>query len=1230
MRRMYNNAWGSVLGILVLGAFVTVARGAEPVEQQNSPRFDYLPIGIEGGAFVRSGSPAYLMGPWFSGERPSPGVDGGHRVYSDPLDRDLLQEFGCNAAAPFGAFSVLPSAETVPEVPVQALTAQLASVLARLRGVPLVVVLAAAPGPLSAGSRSAPLMLEPLDEEGMGQAEAEDAFALPSLMPDNVRDAIAARVQLFTAVGGNPWIYCRITDRLSKFPADLNQVETLHRWLVRRYRTIDGANRAWGTQLVSFADAVNTLQGPVASERGPLFDSRIFRSLLASRLQRAFREAVQQTEVRSSGNYTTWWDAGSMQPNAPVGLAAADSRSDIVPVSSRGLLGGTEYGRLRATATLAVARACASRKSPRAVLDVGFGSAWPGDPERPLRLGEVESCLWTTVFMGAGGALLCDWDDPPAVLSSAGSIDLPGHGEGSLFLDPSRCPPNVLRGLQRFRSEVDRLASIVLPRQVAAADIAILLPEDLSDVDGQGVDDGLTEVLAVFDALRRLRFPVEFILGSQIGGPADLRPYEVVFAPGLGRCSAGLGRDLGEYVRAGGVLAVGPGAMGADEYGRPTPAVSFLGLRFSPSPGSAPNSLVLAGDAPVAEVKGLFRPACSAAPEGANPIALWAGTDVPAAFGKQVGQGHTYTMLFHATGADLASFLAVLLRGEGVRRAFDFRSVPDGVPAAGVTVDRIERDGRRVYLLVNWGVSPVFGRLTIMDVRAGRWHVVDAVRWQGMLSPTEHGEWRASELSAGIEVLLPPGERALVLLSPAAVPGLMGEVSQESTRSRAKVLLARGGGVDKEGAGPAALGGKRPEGESHEEAVGEAAEAKGQTVAESAAAAGTAPQPSAEEGKAKRPAVDHSPIRQIGLDARFVFTVDLRGHVNRPFRDRTAGDGRGGWTDEGSRRDMRGLPLGVQTFGGVPYDVIDPDENGAKSCIVLAADDGRGVPDRVEDIRVERLAAELLFLHAAATPEPATPFAYRIRYRDGSVLDVPVSVGRTCGVWDDVQSQVLETDTACLAYASEGDRGSTGLFTYRWRNPRPDVPIRTLDVVTKSSGQALVVAISGTTPGLSGTEEETTACRVVSGAMVKPGWRLVPEGGSRLETEVGEDGQLEFGVVSPRGGRSRFRIEKERGAPSVEVPGQEWELQFGLRFGLGGEEAIRFRPEVRVGVRREGRSAGASHRAEVQQDVDLAMWQAVRLPVDGPLAVEGLRIEVRAVPAGVTCWVRNVWFVPSQ
>jgi len=82
------------------------------------------------------------------------------------------------------------------------------------------------------------------------------------------------------------------------------------------------------------------------------------------------------------------------------------------------------------------------------------------------------------------------------------------------------------------------------------------------------------------------------------------------------------------------------------------------------------------------------------------------------------------------------------------------------------------------------------------------------------------------------------------------------------------------------------------------------------------------------------------PLAAAGEDAVFPerlsgsFALPLSKTANRGFRDEVAGDGVGGWTDQGGN-DFRHMPVGDQMLCGVPFRILDPAKNGGKSCLVL-------------------------------------------------------------------------------------------------------------------------------------------------------------------------------------------------------------------------------------------------------------------------------------------------------
>ena len=80
------------------------------------------------------------------------------------------------------------------------------------------------------------------------------------------------------------------------------------------------------------------------------------------------------------------------------------------------------------------------------------------------------------------------------------------------------------------------------------------------------------------------------------------------------------------------------------------------------------------------------------------------------------------------------------------------------------------------------------------------------------------------------------------------------------------------------------------------------------------------------------------------------FPVDFSSVANMGFADAAAGDGKGGWTDQGPENDLSMFPTGNQVFGGIPFRIADPEKNGGRGCIVLR---GAARPEFPEEITVE-------------------------------------------------------------------------------------------------------------------------------------------------------------------------------------------------------------------------------------------------------------------------------------
>ena len=159
------------------------------------------------------------------------------------------------------------------------------------------------------------------------------------------------------------------------------------------------------------------------------------------------------------------------------------------------------------------------------------------------------------------------------------------------------------------------------------------------------------------------------------------------------------------------------------------------------------------------------------------------------------------------------------------------------------------------------------------------------------------------------------------------------------------------------------------------------------------------------------------------------------------------------------------MPLGRQTFYGVPFQVLDPTTNGGRAIVTLrGANATPQLPEKVEGIPVGNRVRCLYFLHTAAWGNPGEPGKYVVRYEDGQTLDVPLRIpGNTHNWWNGydpseesrpVPVRVTETGTGKPAWRY--------LRVWQWDNPRKDVAILSLDVVSNAGPSTpILIAVTG-------------------------------------------------------------------------------------------------------------------------------------------------------------------------
>ena len=141
------------------------------------------------------------------------------------------------------------------------------------------------------------------------------------------------------------------------------------------------------------------------------------------------------------------------------------------------------------------------------------------------------------------------------------------------------------------------------------------------------------------------------------------------------------------------------------------------------------------------------------------------------------------------------------------------------------------------------------------------------------------------------------------------------------------------------------------------------------------------------------------------LDVEKSRFVSLKKFFNRSLSDAHVGDGEG-WLDHGPSQDLSAFPTGKVEFAGVPFHVRKSAPNAVVLRSTLPPLDEE--PARVGPIDVGRAARRLHFLQGVGfSPDgDAQVMTARIRYDDGSEMNVPIRNERETDYWLPVQKLV--------------------------------------------------------------------------------------------------------------------------------------------------------------------------------------------------------------------------------
>ena len=130
----------------------------------------------------------------------------------------------------------------------------------------------------------------------------------------------------------------------------------------------------------------------------------------------------------------------------------------------------------------------------------------------------------------------------------------------------------------------------------------------------------------------------------------------------------------------------------------------------------------------------------------------------------------------------------------------------------------------------------------------------------------------------------------------------------------------------------------------------------------------------------------------------FSAPVPLGDVANVPLVDTIAGDGEGGWTDQGAENSLTGFPTGTVTFEGVPF-VIPPE--GSNAAVAFQSAHRLHMPAQVS-VAAHGDKGDFLYLLTSCAFEFShgqVAATVTIRYADGTMQVEPLVFGNHTGAW---------------------------------------------------------------------------------------------------------------------------------------------------------------------------------------------------------------------------------------
>ncbi|MCK6490075.1 MAG: hypothetical protein L6R48_17445 [Planctomycetes bacterium] len=301
--------------------------------------------------------------------------------------------------------------------------------------------------------------------------------------------------------------------------------------------------------------------------------------------------------------------------------------------------------------------------------------------------------------------------------------------------------------------------------------------------------------------------------------------------------------------------------------------------------------------------------------------------------------------------------------------------------------------------------------------------------------------------------------------------------------------------------------------------------------------------------------------------------VALAGGANMGLADEVAGDGRGGWSDQGAGNDFRNFDRTRNRYGGAPFSVLDPAANGGTAVITLGSRRFPAGPAAVTVTLPEpRSAPYLYLLHTSCwngLPAGTTVGTIEVEAVDGTRRAIAVRNGSDVADWWEPKglangtlgALVTNGESSVGAYVSRFDTGLTAA-------------VRSLTFRGEPSAEPIWIVVAATLSDTKHAAEPADLARRWTAA-ANERWRPI----DLRQVRVKPGSALDFSRLVPAGELRRLSIDAEGSFSDQGRPVRLWGASidmalFANGFALGrdlskatwpGDEAIAgYAEQIRV------------------------------------------------------------------